>query len=230
MALAGWQMVANQLAARNGKPPVYSDDGQEIDYTKPPPPPEKNPDGTDKTPTPPKGPPPPDRFAVAGSWRRHDMQEGQDNAYQQLYLDPEMMHLEDMRKDLAKGYSGNTLGSIRQAQNAQVDGAQRGYMNQLASKTARAGIGGARAVAMQSAADQGFLKQRQSGEAEQAMLQEKAVKEGQQSLQDYMMKRKFGVLAGGQNQMQVGANERAGIQAAAAANKSDSHTFLGMEY
>lgn len=156
----------------------------------------------------------PDRGA-----READIQAGQDRARKELYDDPEMQQIKTMRDDMAKGYSGNTLGALRQDQMNQIDGARSGYLNAMQGKLARAGVGGARGAAMAASADRGFLKERAGAENKIAVQNEDAIRKGNQSLEDFMMRRKFGVLGGGLAEGSMGAQERAGVAAASAASQ-----------
>jgi hypothetical protein len=153
--------------------------------------------------------------------RQQDYEMGSAAARKELVDDPVMQGLLAQRQDLSKGYSGETLGALRANQRGQIEGARQGYLNQVQGRIGRAGIGGARGAAMKSAADRASLGQIQQGENALALQNEQAVRQGQQSLEDFLMKQKFGVLSGGLSSQGFGAQERAGEKAAAAAGKSD---------
>ena len=175
-----------------------------------------------------KNPPAPGAAGPSASDQRQaDIERGSDWARKELYDDEEMKRVAAMREDLAKGYSGQALGAVRAAQRAETEGARQGYLNQMQGRLARAGVGGARAAAMKSAADRSSLQQVQQGENALALQQENALRQGQQSLEDFLMKRKFGVLGSGLAAGGFGAQERAGAAAASAASQEPKRGFLG---
>ena len=164
----------------------------------------------------------------ASDQRQADIDRGSAWARKELYDDPEMKRVAGMREDLAKGYSGQALGAVRAAQRAETEGARQGYLQQLQGRLGRAGVGGARGAAMKSAADRSSLQQVQQGENALALQQENALRQGQQSLEDFLMKRKFGVIGAGLSSGGFGAQERAGASAAAsAASQEPKRGFLG---
>lgn len=159
--------------------------------------------------------------------RERDIQAGQARARKELYDDPEMERVKNMHEDLAKGYSGQTLGALRQEQMNQIDGQRSNYLNAMQGRLARGGIGGARGAAMGAAADRGFLKERANAENKIAVQNEDAIRKGTGSLEDFLMRRKFGVLGAGLAEGSMGAQERAGIAAANAAGREPDRGFLG---
>lgn len=164
---------------------------------------------------------------TAAQIRSQDRDAGQDAARRELYDDPTMQAIADRRADLAKGYSGQTLGALRDVQNREIAGQRQGYLAQLQGRAARSGIGGARAAAMGAAADRGFLKEKASAEAQQALMQEDAIRKGQQAQDEFELNRKYGVLGAGLAEAGLGAQERSGTKAAAAANREPNRGFLG---
>lgn len=145
----------------------------------------------------------------------------------ELFRDQEMMGMRDKLADYAKGYDSKELGAIRQNALSQIQGQRGQYLNQLAGKAARGGVGGARAAAMQGAADQGFMKQRAGAERAMALDSANMKRSGNQALQEYIMKQRLGEMSTGISEAQMGATERAGQSALAASQKEPKKGVIG---
>jgi hypothetical protein len=159
--------------------------------------------------------------------RNADMNAGYAKGKEIFYDDPDMQDLRARRMDLAKGYNGQELGAMKtQAQN-EVQGQRSNYLRSLSGKTAKAGIGGARAAAMQASADKGF--QQNSAEMQRKMVLDNAnqVQKGTDSMQDFLMRQKYGMLGTGLGYGQLGVADRSADAQAAIAGKEQDRGILG---
>lgn len=140
----------------------------------------------------------------------------------EFYDDPDMQAGRKRREDLAKGYDGQELGAMRQEARGQVAGQRSAYLQQLQSKLARGGVGGARGAAIQGAADMGYAKQGADSERKLALDSAGMKRQGTNDLQDYVFRQKLGKtgLAYGQQALASGdyAAEK-GVQAAQGGGK-----------
>lgn len=146
-----------------------------------------------------------------------DYEKGRARGVEEFYNDPDMQMLRQRQEDLSKGYSGAELGAKREEARSAIQGQRQGYQRQLAGRVGRAGIGGARAAAMQAGADKGFMQA--GAEAERKMLLDNAAltRQGVGSLQDFIFRQKYGTLGSAIGEQQAGLAER-GKYAAAQAN------------
>lgn len=161
-------------------------------------------------------------YGANAAARNADMEAGYAKGKEIFYDDPDMQDLRKRRMDLSKGYNSKELGAMRsQAQN-EIQGQRSNYLRALAGKTAKAGIGGARAAAMQASADKGF--QQNAAEMQRKMLldQSNQVQKGTDSLQDFLMRQKYGMLGTGLGYGQLGVADRsADAQARIASQEQD---------
>lgn len=144
-----------------------------------------------------------------------------------LFRDKEMMDMRDKLADYAKGYDSSELGAIRGQALSQIQGQRGQYLQQLAGKAARGGVGGARAAAMQGAADRGFMKERAGAERSMALDSANMKRSGNKELQDYIMKQRLGEMSTGISEAQMGATERGGAAALAASQKEPKKGVVG---
>jgi len=142
--------------------------------------------------------------------------------------DPRMQELLKTREDLAKGYDSSELGAMRGIARGEVAGQRSNYLRSLSSNLARGGVGGARAAAVRGAADQKYAEQ--GAEQERKMLLDSAQmkRTGQNDLQDFIFKQKYGLAGLGLAQQAQGVAERTN-QAANAANSGGSGSWLCTE-
>ena len=144
-----------------------------------------------------------------------------------IYRDKEMMDARNRLQDLSKGYSGQELGALREGAAQETAGQRASYLQQLQARAGRAGIGGARAAAMQGAADVGFQKAKQDAERKILLDNAQLTRQGTQDFNDFMMKQKAGELGTGALFAQLGSSERGSNTAAAAAAKEPKRGILG---
>lgn len=158
--------------------------------------------------------------------RAADINAGNAAGRQIFYDDPEMQMLKAKREEFAKGYDGKELGGIRQEARGQVAGQRSAYLQSLQGKLARAGVGGARAAALNGAADQNYA--RMGNEAERKLSLDSATmkRKGSDDLQQFIMNQKYGQLGTGLAYAQLGATDR-GSAAAAQANRPQRKGALG---
>lgn len=158
--------------------------------------------------------------------RQADMDAGYAKGKEIFYDDPDMKDLRERRMDLSKGYNGQELGAMREQARNEMQGKRAGYMQQLAARQAKSGMGGARAAAAQAAADRGF--QQNAGEMERKMTLDNAnqVREGTKDLQDFLMRQKYGMLGTGIGYGQMGVADRTAGAQMAAANRPEKKGFL----
>ena len=90
--------------------------------------------------------------------RERDLAAGRARGKEIFYDDPDMKMMREKREDLAKGYSGQELGAIRQTARGEIAGQRNNYLRNMHSNLARGGVGGARGAAVRGAADQKLLK------------------------------------------------------------------------
>lgn len=159
--------------------------------------------------------------------RYADIAAGNAAGQQTFYNDPDMQALRAKREDLAKGYSGQEYGALRQNARAETAGQRQNYLSALQSKLGRGGVGGARGAAMQGAADQRYAQQGAQQERNLALDSANMQRQGQNDLQDFIMRQKYGALGTGLAYGQLGAQDRASAAATAAANQTQDHGILG---
>lgn len=159
--------------------------------------------------------------------RNKDLEAGYVKGREIFQDDPKMKEMLATREDLAKGLDGQQLGAMRESGRTAIEGQRSGYLNQLGARAAKAGIGGARAAAMQGAADKGF--QANKAENERKMIVDNAglVRQGQDSLQEFMLRQKYGELGTGIGYAQLGVSDRQNAQANAIANKEPKKGLIG---
>ena len=63
--------------------------------------------------------------------------------------DPEWQRMKKMREDLAKGYSGQELGALRDQSRAELSAQRQQALQKLRSNLSKGGVGGARAAAIE---------------------------------------------------------------------------------
>lgn len=129
--------------------------------------------------------------------------------------DPGFQEMLGRRQDLAQGYNGQELGALKSGAMHEIQGQRQGYLNNLRGNLAKQGVGGARAAAMQGAADQKFAGTQADAEGKILLDSAKVKRQGIDDLQDFLFKQKYGVLGTGIAYGQI-------AQAAAANTKSPS--------
>lgn len=159
--------------------------------------------------------------------RYADISAGNAAGKKEFYDDPDMQALRAKREDMAKGYSGQEYGALRQNARAETAGQRQNYQNDLAGRLARSGVGGARGAAVQGAADQKFAQQGATQERNLALDSANMQRQGQNDLQDYILRQKYGALGTGLVYGQLGAQDRGSAAAAAAANSGQDRGILG---
>lgn len=163
------------------------------------------------------------------SARESDYNYGIDEG-KRIFRDEEMTALRDKQADLAKGYSGEELGALRSGARAEMAGARSNNIRQLAGKAARGGVGGARAAALQGAADQGYQRSINDAERKIALDSGNMVRQGNKDYQDFVMRQKYGELSSGLGQAQLGVSDRSAAEQAAIANKEAPKGLLGQVF
>jgi len=160
------------------------------------------------------------KYADAKSEREADIQKGLGRGREIFYNDPDMQAMRARREDLAKGYSGQELGALRQTARGELQGQRSQYLRQLAGRAAQGGIGGARRAAMVGAADVG--QQRAIGDAERKMALDSGnmVRQGTSDLENFLMRQKFGSLAQGMGEAQLGVTDRSAIAGSEATQRA----------
>lgn len=148
-----------------------------------------------------------------------DYDVGRERGRKEFYDDPDMEMLRQRREDLSKGFEGKELGAVRGEARNQIQGQRANYLRQLAGRTGRAGIGGARAAAMQAGADKGFLEDVAGAERKLAVDQAGLIRQGTGDLQDFIFRQKYGTLGSAIGEQQAGLAER-GKYAEVKANQS----------
>lgn len=135
---------------------------------------------------------------------------------EQAFQTPEMMQMQRLREDLAKGYSGEAGGAIRETARREIADQQQAQARKLGSAAARGGVGGARGAAMQAA------NTRKGGEAVADAERKMAVdsfqmqQKGADNLQDYLFRKTFAKLGAGGAYASMGSADYAaekGVQA-----------------
>lgn len=159
--------------------------------------------------------------------RNADLESGYKKGREIFYDDPDMQALRAKREDLAKGYSGKELGALKAQAVSDVEGARSSGIRKLQGNLAKAGVGGARAAAIQASADKGYAKDR--GELERKMLLDSSsqVRSGTKDLQDFIFGQKYGELGTGLGYGQLGVSDRSAANQAAIANAPQKRGLLG---
>lgn len=160
------------------------------------------------------------------SARENDLNAGYAKGKEIFYDDQDMKDLRARREDLAKGYSGEELGAIRETARGEVAGQRSNYLRSLGSNLARGGVGGARGAAIRGAADQNYAKTTADNERKMALDSANMVRTGTNDLQDFLFRQKYGMLGTGIGYGQLGVSDRA-ADAAAAANQPAKKGVLG---
>lgn len=168
---------------------------------------------------------------IAGSYsgnpRDADFDKGMARGKEIFYNDPDMQTMKARREDLSKGYNGAELGSLRENARQDLEGQRSKYIANLHSQAGRGGVGGARAAAMEGAANQGFAGQRATNERAMNMDQAKMVRQGTGDLQDFLMRQKYGQLGTALGEEQLGVADRGAQAQAAIAGKEPKKGLLG---
>lgn len=151
--------------------------------------------------------------------RNADMEAGYKKGREIFYDDPDMQDLRNRRMDLSKGYNGQELGAMRAQAQGEIQGQRSAYLKSLQGRTAKAGIGGARAAAMGAAADKGFQQNRAEMERKMALDNAGMVRQGTNDLQDFLFRQKYGTLGTGLGYAQLGVADRNADAQAAIASK-----------
>jgi len=148
-----------------------------------------------------------------------DYAKGMKRGQEIFYNDPDMIKLRENQEELAKGYSGAELGARQASARESIQGERSKSLKSLQSRVGRAGIGGARAAAMQGEADKGFVSANADNERKMLLDDANLKRTGNQGLQDFIFRQKYGALGSAINEQQTGVTER-GNTAAANANKN----------
>lgn len=106
--------------------------------------------------------------------------------------DPEWQRLRAMREDLAKGYSGQELGALRDQSRAELSGQRQQALQKLRSNLSKGGVGGARAAAVEGSQD--VQQQKGAADTERKLLLDEGnmKRQGVNDLQDFIMRQKMG--------------------------------------
>lgn len=152
--------------------------------------------------------------------RASDFNYGLDQGKKLFYDDPGMQELLATRKDLAKGYDSSELGAMRETARGEIAGQRNNQQRTLSSNLAKGGVGGARAAAIRNTADQKYNATTADSERKMALDSANMRRQGQNDLQDFMMRQKMGQLAVAAGNAQMGSADY-GAQKAAEANKGD---------
>ena len=140
----------------------------------------------------------------------------------QFLNDPRLQAYNSKLAELAKGYSGEELGGMRQTARGEIAGAAQANQRKLQSQLARGGVGGARAAAMQG--QQNLQSQQAINQAEtkmaldSAQMRRQGIKdEGAQAMKELATK---GAIAGGMASIESsGAASQKAAQAAQSGGK-----------
>lgn len=161
--------------------------------------------------------------------RQSDWNQGYARGRDIFVNDPQMQELLKTRQDLAKGYSGEELGAMRGVARGEIAGQRSNYLKSLSSNLARGGVGGARAAAAKGAADQKFATQ--GADTERKMLLDSAqmARTGQNDLQDFIFRQKYGTTGLALAQQQQGVAERTKNAANAANSGGGGMSWLCTE-
>ena len=158
--------------------------------------------------------------------RENDLAAGYAKGREIFYDDPEMKALKARREDLAKGYSGEELGAIRQTARGEVAGQRDSDQRRLTSNLARGGVGGARGAAIRGATDQKYATINADNERKMALDSANMVRSGTNDLQDFIFRQKYGMLGTGLGYGQLGVSDRTAAQQTALNNQQGKKGFL----
>ena len=135
---------------------------------------------------------------------------------EQAFQSPEMMQMQRLREDLAKGYSGEAGGAIRETARKEIAGNQQAQARKLGSAAARGGVGGARGAAMQAANARKGGESVADAERKMAVDSFQMQQKGADNLQDYLFRKTFAKLGAGVAYASMGSADYAaekGVQA-----------------
>jgi hypothetical protein len=155
----------------------------------------------------------------------NEMRQGIGLGRELLTSDPRMQETETRLQDLSRGYSGSELGALRGQAQSELAGQRSQYLRQLQSRAGRGGIGGARAAAMQGAADQGFAKAKGEQERKMALDNAQLVRSGTKDVTDFLLRQRMGELATGLGTGQMFSSMRAADAAREAAKPQRGGLF-----
>lgn len=158
--------------------------------------------------------------------RERDLAAGRARGKEIFYDDPDMKMMREKREDLAKGYSGQELGAIRQTARGEIAGQRNNYLRTMHSNLAKGGVGGARGAAVRGAADQKFAQSGADAERKMALDSANVARTGTNDLQDYIFRQKYGSLGTELGYGQLGTADRA-AEAARQANQQKDDGFVG---
>lgn len=171
------------------------------------------------------------RAQVAGNsgaaLRDNDFSVGMDRGKEIFYNDLDMKDMRARRESLSKGYDSQELGSLRNQARGELEGQRSKYIQAQHSQAARAGVGGARAAAMEANTNANFAGKRASQENQINMDQAKMVRQGTGDLQDFMMRQKYGQLGTALGEEQLGVADRTAANQLAISGQQGKKGLLG---
>lgn len=144
---------------------------------------------------------------VSAAYRNSDINYGR-GIGKEIFNSEEMTNAQKKYDDLAKGYSGEELGALKESANREIEGQRGGYLRSLSGQAARGGIGGARRAAMQGSADRGFLSTKADANRKLVADNANLVRQGTNDATNFLLQRRFGELGTGLGYAQLGSADR----------------------
>jgi hypothetical protein len=142
--------------------------------------------------------------------REQDIKRGQARGEEIFVNDPTMQSILKQRQDAALGVNAQEYQGMRDDMIKGQQSANAGYMRQLLSAQGAGGVGGARAVGQQAELANQFAQTRADAERKLLLDNIALKREGTDSLQDFLFKQKYGTLAQGLGEAQLGVTDRTG--------------------
>lgn len=158
-----------------------------------------------------------------------DYKAGKEVGKEEFYDDPIMQEIAAKRREGMQGYDAGALGALRATARGELAGQQNQYLQQLRSKAARSGVGGARGLAVEAGSRANMNKNTATAENKMMLDQAAEVNRGIDKFADYELKRKYGQMATGAGLAQMGVAQRTGQQQAEAANSSGGNSYICTE-
>ena len=154
---------------------------------------------------------------------------GADVGRREFYQDPTMVEIENIRREGMKGYDAGALGALRATARGETAGQQNQYLQQLRSKAARSGVGGARGLAVEAGARDKFAGTTADQERKMMLDQAAEVRKGEDKYADFRLKQKYGQMATGAGFAQASSAQNAAQKQRDAANSGGGNSYICTE-
>jgi hypothetical protein len=142
--------------------------------------------------------------------RQQDIDRGMARGQEIFFNDPRINDIASRRKDLADGLNAKEMDAARGVMQTQMDNNDQRALRELLAGQGRAGVGGSRGAAQRAELKRKMNIDRANEERQYTLNQYEAKRQGLDDYQNLEMNRRFGQLAQGMGEAQLGVAERTG--------------------